>query len=75
MVVQVILSIRKVWSMSITSALESLEDVEVRNIINELPKLDQRQYSLTAQAIQLIDIGHKLGLYDGADLVKKALAT
>jgi hypothetical protein len=48
-------------------------DVQIRDVIEKLPKLNQRQYSTNAQLIQLMDVARKLGLYDAQDLIKKIL--
>ena len=53
--------------------IEGKGDEEIRQLIDQLPKLNQRQYSTTAQLIQLVDLARKLGLYDAQDAINKTL--
>jgi hypothetical protein len=45
-------------------------DPLVKALIKNLQQCSQVQYSTTDQLKYLVDVAHKLGLYDAADLIK-----
>ncbi len=49
-------------------------DPTLREVIHKnIPKLTQCQYATKDQLLFLIDVAHKLGLYDAADWIRKGL--
>ena len=50
-----------------------IEDKELATTINKIPKLNQRQYSVTDQLLYLSKAAVKLGLYDADDIIKLTL--
>jgi hypothetical protein len=46
------------------------DDKEMLNIIDNIPRLVQRQYSLNDQLIYLQIVANKLGLHDASDFLK-----
>lgn len=45
------------------------KDEVLEKTLKKVPQLSQVQYSTKRQLLYLVDIAHKFGLYDAADLV------
>ena len=52
---------------------EHERDEVLEKTIKDIPQMSQVQYSTNTQLEYLRIVAHKLGLYDGADVIKKLL--